>query len=229
MSSAASRRSKLKQQACNIAIEPLETRIMLQGLPNPPVPPNPPIQGDEPLQGVVGTPLSLSPAMMLNEWGGLEQMFFQVGGNVEQADGAGETIAIVDAYGSPTINNDVQAFDNFWGLSNADSSGNFFLTVTKLAQTANSEVDSAAVIAGWGVESSLDVEWAHSIAPGAHIDLIEAPSQSLLDLVDADVYAAALPGVTVVSNSWGFPTGDIEEPTRFDGFFVTPTAKADEG
>jgi hypothetical protein len=227
MSSAASRRSRMLSQAGNVQIEQLEIRIMLAGLPNPPVTPPVLPQGNEPLQGVVGSPLSLSPIMMQNEWG-INQIFYKVGSNVEQANGAGETIAIVDAYGSPTIQSDVAQFDNYWGLSNADSSGNFFLSVQPLGSTANSEVDDPAIIAGWGVESSLDVEWAHAMAPEAHIILVEAPSQSFLDLVDADVYAENLPGVTVVSNSWGYPVGDIQEPDRFDGFFTTPAAKANE-
>lgn len=226
MSSAVSRRSRLLGHM-TAQIEQLEVRIMLQGLPNPPVTPPTPVQGNEPLQGVVGTPLSLSPAMMEQEWG-INQIFYNVGGTVEQADGAGQTIAIIDAYGSPSIVNDVEQFDNYWGLTDSDSSGNFFLSVTALAKTANSESDSAAVIASWNVETSLDVEWAHVIAPEAHIVLVEAPSQSLLDLADANVYATALPGVTVVSNSWGIPVGDIEEPDRFDGFFANPQAKIND-
>jgi hypothetical protein len=236
MSSAASRRSGIIRHAVFAQIEALEARVMLssatatpaQTLPNPPVQPPPPIFGTEPLQGVVGTPISLSPSMMVNEWG-INQIYYQVGTTVAPANGAGQTIAIIDAYGSPTIVNDAEQFNAYWGLSDADSTGNFFLTVTSLAPTANSEQDSPQVIADWGTETSLDVEWAHVIAPGAHIDLIEAPSQSLLDLLDANVYAEALPGVTVVSNSWGIPTGDITEPDRYDGFLTPPTSKSNVG
>ncbi len=59
----------------------------------------------------------------------------------------------------------------------------------------------------WEVEESLDVEWAHAIAPGAQIVLVEANSQSLSDLMAAVSIAASQPGVSVVSMSWGFAEG----------------------
>ena len=59
----------------------------------------------------------------------------------------------------------------------------------------------------WEVEEALDVEWAHAIAPGAQIVLVEANSQSLSDLMTGVATAASQPGVSVVSMSWGFPEG----------------------
>ena len=59
----------------------------------------------------------------------------------------------------------------------------------------------------WEVEEALDVEWAHAIAPGAHIILVEANSQSLSDLMAGVATAASQPGVSVVSMSWGFAEG----------------------
>ena len=59
----------------------------------------------------------------------------------------------------------------------------------------------------WEVEEALDVEWAHAIAPGAQIILVEANSQSLSDLMAGVATAASQPGVSVVSMSWGFPEG----------------------
>lgn len=53
----------------------------------------------------------------------------------------------------------------------------------------------------WEQEEALDVEWAHAIAPGSKIDLIEANSDS--DLYSAVLTAAGLPDVSVVSMSWG--------------------------
>lgn len=55
---------------------------------------------------------------------------------------------------------------------------------------------------GWALETSLDVEWAHSIAPEAKILLVVARSASVSDLVKAIDYASSQ-GVQVVSNSWG--------------------------
>jgi subtilase family serine protease len=59
----------------------------------------------------------------------------------------------------------------------------------------------------WEVEEALDVEWAHAIAPGAQIILVEANSQSLSDLMASAATAASQPGVSVVSMSWGFAEG----------------------
>jgi subtilase family serine protease len=184
-------------------------------------------QGNEPLQGVVGTPISLSPAMM-NQLLGINQIFYDFNGTVEQADGQGQTIAIIDAYGSPTIINDVDTFDAHWGLSNADGEGNYFLTVQALGPTPNTISEPLADQESWSGETSLDVEWAHAIAPDAHIELIEAPSDSLLDLLDANVFGAALPGVSVVSNSWGGASSALDEPDRYDGFLTTPAGHQGE-
>jgi len=57
---------------------------------------------------------------------------------------------------------------------------------------------------GWETETALDVEWAHAMAPGALIVLVEASSQSLADLMAGVATAAHQPGVSVVSMSWGF-------------------------
>ena len=66
---------------------------------------------------------------------------------------------------------------------------------------------SGAGTDNWEVEEALDVEWAHAIAPGAQIILVEANSQSLSDLMASVATAASQPGVSVVSMSWGFPEG----------------------
>lgn len=56
---------------------------------------------------------------------------------------------------------------------------------------------------GWELEASLDVEWAHAIAPGAKILLVEARSSSGTDLLNAINYARSQAGVVAVSMSWG--------------------------
>ena len=60
-----------------------------------------------------------------------------------------------------------------------------------------------AVDAGWALEISLDVQWAHAIAPNAKILLVEAQSNSLADLLAAVSYAANRADVVAVSMSWG--------------------------
>ena len=72
---------------------------------------------------------------------------------------------------------------------------------------------------GLGVETALDVEWAHAIAPAANIVLVEA-QPDLNDLFSAVSFASQLPGVSVVSMSWG--TGEFSGETAYDSVFTTP-------
>ncbi len=90
--------------------------------------------------------------------------------------GAGQTIAIVDAYNDTNIASDLKVFDAQFGLSNNDSKGNFVLTVHKMT----SNVPNSS---GWSLEIALDVEWAHAMAPGADILLVEAQSPSIGNLL----------------------------------------------
>jgi subtilase family serine protease len=80
--------------------------------------------------------------------------------------GAGKTIVIVDSYGSPTIQADLDAFDAQWGFPNT--------TVQVVREGAVPPFDPTnSTMDGWAYETSLDVEYAHSVAPGAHIVLLE--------------------------------------------------------
>ena len=105
------------------------------------------------------------------------------------SSGAGKTIAIIDAYGSPTITSDLQAFDQQFGLPAA----NLTIAYPNGKPSTN---------AGWALETSLDVEWAHSIAPAATILLVAAKNASTSYLLDAISYATTH-GANVVSMSWG--------------------------
>ncbi len=76
---------------------------------------------------------------------------------------------------------------------------------------------------GWAVEISLDVEWAHAIAPQATILLVEARSSSLADLMNAVSYAKAQPNVVAVSMSWGGSEFSTETSSAYDGIFTSTT------
>ncbi len=82
--------------------------------------------------------------------------------------GAGRTIVIVDSYGSPTIANDIKTFDAQFGLPALN------LTIDKFGTVPAFDPANATMV-GWAEETSLDVEYAHSIAPGAKIVLAETP------------------------------------------------------
>ena len=99
------------------------------------------------------------------------------------ANGAGQTIAIIDAYNDPNIASDLATFDAAYGIAAPPS-------FTVVNQSGGSSLPSTDSSAGWEVEESLDVEWAHAIAPGANIILVEANSPTDTNLFDAVNYAA---------------------------------------
>src|SRR6266568_7108770 len=82
--------------------------------------------------------------------------------------GAGRTIVIVDSFGSPTIANDLHVFDQQWGFPDPD------LQVMKFGNVPPFDPNDPTMV-GWAQETTLDVEYAHAIAPGAKIVLAETP------------------------------------------------------
>jgi subtilase family serine protease len=132
-------------------------------------------------------------------------------------DGSGQTIAIVGAFHTPTIEHDLAVFDKRFKISATDVSGQPVLTVATPA-------GQPPVDAGWASENTLDVEWAHASAPKAHILLVEAMSHSTTDLLAAVDYARHQPGVTVVSMSWSF--AELPSDPASNGIFTTPAGHA---
>jgi subtilase family serine protease len=83
--------------------------------------------------------------------------------------GKGRTIAIIDSFGSPTIANDLHVFDQNYGLS--DPSLEIIQPAGAVPSFDNTNPDHL----GWATETTLDVEYAHAIAPDAKILLVETP------------------------------------------------------
>jgi hypothetical protein len=139
-------------------------------------------------------PTGYTPAQVKAGYG-INQIVFP--GNII-GDGAGQTIAIVDAYDDPTIVSDLNAFSTTFGLPTT-TSGQF--TFTKVNEDGGTALPSGDT--SWAVETSLDVEWAHAIAPRANIMLVEAFTAFDSDIYAAISYAASQRGVSVVSMSFG--------------------------
>ncbi len=72
---------------------------------------------------------------------------------------------------------------------------------------------------GWDTETSLDIEWAHAIAPSAKILLVEAKTQSGANLLAAVDYATSRSDVVAISMSWG--GAEFPEETSLDSHFVS--------
>lgn len=86
-------------------------------------------------------------------------------------DGSGQTIVIVDSFGSPTIAADLAFFDHYFGLPAPPS----FRVIQPAGPVPAFAVHDSNRI-GWASETTLDVEWAHVMAPGASIVLVETPT-----------------------------------------------------
>jgi subtilase family serine protease len=144
-----------------------------------------------------------TPAQLTTAYG-LSAITFSTSSGTIKGDGAGETIALVEAYHDPTLASDLHVFDRTYDLPDPS------LAVVNLAGTVTNQ--------GWTLEEALDVEWAHAVAPGANILVVEAKSQSRQNLLAAVEVARNTPGVVAVSMSWGFS----EIPAESSSHFTTP-------
>jgi autotransporter-associated beta strand protein len=143
-------------------------------------------------------------------------------------DGTGQTIAIVDAYDLPNAASDLNAFSAYFGLPTFGGTGH--PTFSKLNQNGGTSLPGTDPTGPWSsnggqgtweIEESLDIQWAHAMAPMANIILFEASSSNNDDLYTAVRTAASTPGVVVVSMSWGgseYSTQTSDDST----YFVTP-------
>ncbi|HUD69551.1 MAG TPA: S53 family peptidase [Acidimicrobiales bacterium] len=119
-------------------------------------------------------------------------------------EGQHQTIVIVDCYGSPTIAADLGSFDKAFGLP-APPSFKILRPVGAIPPFSPSGRDRL----GWALETSLDVEWAHALAPRASILLVETPTDEVEgtsgfpDIVRAEKVVIARRLGTVISQSFG--------------------------
>jgi subtilase family serine protease len=118
-------------------------------------------------------------------------------------DGKGQTIVIVDSFGSPTIVRDLAAFDAAFGLPAPPS-----LKVIQPAGPVPGYRPTSNRV-GWASETTLDVEWAHAMAPGASILLVETPTSEnegitgFPQIVQAEKYVLEHHLGQVISQSFG--------------------------
>jgi subtilase family serine protease len=176
-----------------VHIEELEARAVPSTLPPPYTPAN------------IQTAYSFTP------------LYTSLGG-IQNA-GLGETIALIDAYYDPNMDpkngtTDLQIFDSASQGFNLPDPPNYTLAIPYGTATA-----SSSLLANWADETALDVEWAHAMAPGANILLVEAHSQSKADMLNAVKYAANQ-GANVISMSWGFHEFSKETSSTHDGVFT---------
>jgi Ca2+-binding RTX toxin-like protein len=151
-----------------------------------------------------------SPSQIAQAYG-LNQVSF----NGTAGNGAGQTVAVIDAYNDPNIKSDLRAFDKQYGIAAppsfkvVDQNGN--PVVPKNTAAAPSSQSS------WINEVDLDVEWVHALAPGASILLVETNNSNDSDLATAIGVARDYPNVSVISMSLFFENSGTTTPP-----FTTP-------
>jgi IPT/TIG domain len=165
------------------------------------------------------SPDSVSPASGGIDGSGLAPAELQAAYKLPSSSaGAGQTVALVDAYNDPTAEADLGAYRSAYGLPECTTANGCF---DKVSQTGSKSYppQPSAEEGDWPVEESLDVDMASAICPNCHIMLVEANSASLEDLTAAENEAAKL-GATEISNSWA--SFEFEGETSFDKDFDHP-------
>jgi hypothetical protein len=148
-----------------------------------------------PTERWVAQPLHITPFAGSSSPQGYTPNQIRTAYGLPSSGGAGATIAIIDAYHTPSIWNDLGNFSARYNLP-LPTSSNFEVH----QMTQNIETDSS-----WTQETCLDVEWAHAIAPEAKILLVEALDDRSDHLIAAINYVTSRPDVVAVSMSWGTP------------------------
>jgi subtilase family serine protease len=139
-------------------------------------------------------------------------------------NGRGETIVIVDAFGSPNIASDLQTFDQAFGLPAPPS----FNVITPEgapgpASACGNDPLGCSDYYGWTDETSLDVEWSHVMAPDANILLVETPSsetegiQGFPDIIAAENYVIEHHLGQVITQSFGATEQTFASPSQIYG------------
>ena len=129
--------------------------------------------------------------------------------------GAGQTVAIVNAYGDSTAESDLAAFRAYYGLPACTTANGCFKKVDQNGGT-NYPPDNS----GWALETSLDLDAVSSACPNCHILLVEGNTASFSDLGTAVDTAVTL-GAKFVSNSYGV-NGETSSETSYDHYYNHP-------
>ncbi len=145
--------------------------------------------------------------------------------NLPKTGGTG-TIAVITAFSNPTIEKDLAEFTKEFKLAEC-SVKNKCLEIHSMSGQKTKNLD-------WSLETALDTEWAHAVAPTAKLLVVQSASDSLTDLMKAVDYVTKRKDVTAVSMSWGGPefTTELKHDAHFAAASTTMTffaASGDDG
>jgi subtilase family serine protease len=133
-------------------------------------------------------------------------------------NGAGQVVAIVDAFGAPTVEADLAAYRSSFGLPACTTANGCFTAVNQSGGTTY-PAPPTGQNAGWALETALDVQMVSAICPLCHIVLVEANNSSLTNLGIGVNTAVAL-GANVVSNSYG--SNEFSTESQADHYYDHP-------
>ncbi|WP_149402043.1 S53 family peptidase [Dictyobacter arantiisoli] len=146
-------------------------------------------------------------------------------------NGTGQTIVLIDSFGSPHPLADLKRFDKDYGLPDPPSFKVLNPLGTVPFDTSNSDQ------MGWAQETNLDIQWAHAIAPGAGIVLLTSPVsetqgvQGLPEFLKLEQYAVNHHLGKIISQSWGATEETLFMPTgkqvmnNFNTFYQATTSE----
>jgi N-acetylneuraminic acid mutarotase len=129
--------------------------------------------------------------------------------------GAGQTVAVVDAYDDPSAEADLAVYRAQYGLPACTTANGCFRKVAQDGSTNYPQPDPQ-----WAGEISLDLDMVSAVCPNCHILLVEADSNSSTDLGTAVDEAVTL-GAKFVSNSYG-TYGEQPSETTLDPYYDHP-------
>ena len=135
--------------------------------------------------------------------------------------GRGQTVAIVDAYASPTMRSDANEFAKVVGDQPFRPGQYQQYLPSTFTDTAADECDAP----GWYGEETLDVEQVHGEAPNANVHYVAAASCTDPDLLSALAYIVDNHLASIVSDSWGEPANDSTTTTAYDQLFEVGTVE----
>ena len=114
-------------------------------------------------------------------------------------NGAGQTVAIVDAFDNPHVESDLAVYRSHYGLPPCTTANGCFRRVDETGGSTHPFGEP-----GWGLEIALDVDMVSAMCPRCHILLVEASEPFFESFQTAENEAVQL-GATIISNSWGGP------------------------
>jgi subtilase family serine protease len=162
-----------------------------------------------------GTPLATAATLPPGYGPSDLQNAYNLAQAIGQGNGAGKTVAIVDAYHDPNAAADLATYRSTYGLSACTAATGCFSQVNQQGAAGA----PPATDASWSQEISLDLDMVSSVCPNCHILLVEANSASYANLGTAVNTAASL-GASAISNSYGGSESLAE--TSYDSYYNHP-------